>query len=81
MAAIDITFAVHFYNYFSSIASFLVNFCAETQMYHHLINTCREDLKTYAASLVACRLLSLITSFVHTPWSPQLTQSILCCQV
>jgi hypothetical protein len=60
-ALTDITFAVHFYIYFfSPVASFRVNFLPETQMYHQLINTCREDLIAYAAPLVACRLLSLI---------------------
>jgi hypothetical protein len=61
MTGIGITFTVNFYiNFFSPVASFLVNFCAETQMYHQLINTCHENLKTYAAPLVACRLLSVI---------------------
>ena len=62
-ALTDITFAVHFYIYFfSPVASFCVNFLPETQMYHQLINTCREDLIAYAAPLFACPFLRLFFS-------------------
>ena len=53
----------------SPVASFVVNFCAETHMYHQSINTCREDLKTYAAP-VGCWSVAFPDMFSCTLLGP-----------